>query len=343
MKSQLVTIALVSFLAVSASAQTATAYFPNDGLTTGSANAFPWNTQQAPVAPATGYCVVNIYPAAQLLAQGVTPGMRVAGLAFSPQTAAGGTMVQPNCKVFIGHAAAVTGPTLWINNMADPTSTWDTTVDGPLTVPGWAQYVWAPIPMRGSACFIWDGIRDLVLMITHGGGWTGSYSPVSSPSPGYTRHGVTQFMPAPGTAQTTTGVLAPRLRVIFDTRPILTVNTSGGGIGDLSVSLSAVGPTIQEGYTLISTTTSGPLGAGGFLGLAPDFVTFTFLQTPPSIGNPLHWVAAPGVPGVYPNATFVLPAGTLSAFSGSAWDFVSVAFSPGLTTVELSCLQRVTF
>lgn len=332
-------LALVA-LAAAVPAQTTTVYFP-DNVTAGASNAFPWNTQGTPVAPNTGYTTVQIYPASVLAAQGALPGQKLSGLAFIPVTGAG-SMIQPNCRVYVGHAAATTGPTLWINNMVAPETIWDTSVDGPLSVPGWAANVWAPIPFRPVTNFFWNGVSDIVLMVSHAGGWTGSYSVQSAPAPGYTRHGTTQFLPPPGTAQTTTGVLAPRCRMILDCISTFAATTSGGGVGDFNLNPPAIGANMIEGYTLLSATTAAGLGAGSFFGINPDFLTFTFIQTPASFGNPLHWLA-PAPAGFYPAAPFTLLAGTMTPFAGQTWDFVSVAFAAGFSAYEVSCVSRVTF
>jgi hypothetical protein len=110
--------------------------------------------------------------------------------------------------------------------------------------------------VRGNNCFFWDGVRDVVLMFSQGGGYTGAYS-VTSAANLYTRHGVTTFMPAPGTTQTTTGVLGPRLRLIFDNNSPFAATTSGNGTGDFTMALGALAPGIVEGYTLLSSTTTG--------------------------------------------------------------------------------------
>jgi len=335
MKSFLATLGMVIGLCASTQAQTTyTAYFP-DNLTTGSSNAFPWNTGAT-----TGYTTVNIYPAATMLAQGIPAGAHLNGVALMPQ-AGSGSMTMPTAKVFIGHAAATTGPTLWINNMADPTTLWDTTIDGPLTTPGWTALTWAPVPVRGNNCFFWDGVRDVVLMFSQGGGYTGAYS-VTSAANLYTRHGVTTFMPAPGTTQTTTGVLGPRLRLIFDNNSPFAATTSGNGTGDFTMALGALAPGIVEGYTLLSSTTTGAQGAGPLFGIYPDLLTFSSLSnTPAGFGDPLHWIASPSIPGIWPAAPFQLPAGTLSFLAGQRWDAVVVAFGPNFNPIQTSCVSRI--
>jgi hypothetical protein len=82
-----------------------------------------------------------------------------------------------------------------------------------------------------------------------------------------------------------------------------------------------------EGYTLITTTPIGPLGSGPFFEIWPDAITLAVVNTPASVGNPLHFI--PGFAGVYPDAPFTLPAGTLSFLAGQVWDVDVVALGSG--------------
>lgn len=314
-------------------------YFP-DNTTTGSGNAFPWNTQSAPVAPNTGHTCLIVYPAATLLAQGGQASMKLVGLAFMPQTGSG-NLSAPNARVFVGHLAPQPiQSTAWISNMADPTSVWDTTVDGPLTTPGWTGLTWAPIPFSPSTNWVWDGVRDIVVMVSHGGGQTGGYTLLSSPTP-YPRHVNSQFMPAPGVATTSTGVLGPRMRMTFECPPIAT--TSGNGAGDLTLIVNTpFSGAIVEGYTLLSSTQVGNAGSGPLFGLWPDALTFAAIPTTPAVvGDPLHWVANHGIPGVWPLAPLQFPSPSLAFLAGQTWDVVLVGFGPNFTPAERSCVARL--
>ncbi len=121
----------------------------------------------------------------------------------------------------------------------------------------------------------------------------------------------------------------------------LSVTTTGGGTGDLSVSFTALDPTATEGFLLISGATTSPVGFGPVFGIFPDLLTWGVLQTSASPGNPLHFLV--GFPGIFPDVPFVLPPGVGTVFAGQTWDFVGVTFSTGYIGFQRSGVNRITW
>lgn len=122
----------------------------------------------------------------------------------------------------------------------------------------------------------------------------------------------------------------------------LIVLTSGGGVGDLQIiPIPPIGaPTMTTGYTLVTFLPAATLGAGPLFGIIPDAVTWQFLTIPASVGNPLHYVVAPGF---YPAFPFGVPAPTLASFAGQTADFVQVGLTATQTVAVFSNVARVTF
>ncbi|HYC77028.1 MAG TPA: hypothetical protein VEI02_05310 [Planctomycetota bacterium] len=122
---------------------------------------------------------------------------------------------------------------------------------------------------------------------------------------------------------------------------ILSFVTSGGGVGDLFVSISDLDPNAVSGYMLISADTSHPFKSGPLFGMWPDFTTWTILTDPaPAFpGNPLHFVC--NVPGVFPATPLTAPAGSLSFLGGSSWDVCALILGFGNAYVGVSNLIRV--
>lgn len=131
--------------------------------------------------------------------------------------------------------------------------------------------------------------------------------------------------------------------VITVLESVLQASSSGGGLGDLiivPVSTTCY-PTAFSGWTLASLS-GGTLstGSGPFLGLYPDQVTIDFILSPVGVGNPIHFLVAPGF---YPNAgPLVLPSGTVGGLSGVNLDLVQIMFDIGFNLVYLSNVARAT-
>ena len=336
-------LCVVILLASGVSAQVV--YFPDNMPATGGGNTIPYRDSSW---AASGYTSYHVYPAATLTAAGVPAGAVLTDLAIAPTntTGASGTINIPIAQVYFGHVA-VNPPTAgqWFNNVATPVTLWDTATDGPLTF-NWTADTWVshPIACHGSG-FTWDGVTDVIFYTSFagtgvpGGGWTGGFS--IHTGVGYTRHGLNQYLPATGTAPSTTGTSGIRIRLTFGAASCFGFSavTTGGGTGDLTLSLINVPAAVSEGFTLVTASTMGGVGSGPFFGIWPDGVTFSGIGSPAAVGNPLHFVA--GVPGVYPDAPFAVPAGTLSFLGGQVWDAVVVGLAPGLVYINRTNAVRL--
>jgi hypothetical protein len=139
-------------------------------------------------------------------------------------------------------------------------------------------------------------------------------------------------------ARTPAEILASYNGELFDEN-IFVATTTGGGVGDLSLSLTAINTTAVEGFTFISATPAPFVGGGPLLGIIPDALTWPILSLPPSVGNPLHFLV--GIPGVYPDVPFVVPAGSLSFLAGQTYEMVTMLLGPGLTWAGRSDVQRL--
>lgn len=323
------------------------AYFPDNVPSTGGANTIPYRESTWGV---SGYTSYHVYPAAVLTAAGVPAGAFLTDLALAPTNATGasGTINIAISKVTIGHLALnppVAGQ--WLNNVATPTTLWDTATDGPLTFP-WTADTWVshPIACHGAG-FAWDGVTDVIFFqtmagtSTPGGGWTGGFSVHSAPTGSYIRHGLNAYNPTVGTAPSTTGVLGMRIRMTFGSSGCFGLNatTTGGGVGDLNLSLINLPLATVEGFLLATSTTVGIAGSGPVFGIWPSAVMFDCINSPAAAGNPLHFLA--GFPGVWPDAPIFVPPGALSGLAGQTWDIVVVALGAGLTYVNHTNTARL--
>ena len=124
---------------------------------------------------------------------------------------------------------------------------------------------------------------------------------------------------------------------------VFSATTSGFGTGDLTITpVPNLGvPAMTEGYTLISFTPAPTVGTGPFFGMIPDALTFSVINTPAAPGNPLHFVA--GIPGLFPNAPFAVPAGSLTSLTGVTADFSQVCLGPGFSLLYWTPVSRLTF
>lgn len=120
------------------------------------------------------------------------------------------------------------------------------------------------------------------------------------------------------------------------------MTTSGGGVGDLTAQIFNMPPTTNEGFTLVSFDTTGPVGLGPLFGLYPDQLTIQALTSPAASTNPLHFVA-PFVPGTYPVAPFSYPPGALASFAGMSLDGQVFVFDATNNFLGATGVSRVTF
>ena len=118
--------------------------------------------------------------------------------------------------------------------------------------------------------------------------------------------------------------------------------TTGGGVGDLLIAPvpTTCYPSTVQGWTLASFTALNPVGGGPFGGLYPDTTTISFLQSPPSPGDPIHFLPAPFL---YPNVPLNVGAGAYSHFAGTAIDAMQVLCGPGFGILRITNVVRITF
>jgi hypothetical protein len=96
-----------------------------------------------------------------------------------------------------------------------------------------------------------------------------------------------------------------------------------------------------KGYTLVSGATAGNVGSGPFFGIGFDAITLQFIQTPPDVGNVIHFVATPTT---YPNTgTLTYPPGFFAPLVGLTLDAVMVFQAPNGSLLHWSNVSRVSF
>jgi hypothetical protein len=314
-------------------AQNTLVEFPDNLLSTGATNTQPFNSGTT----TTGFTSFMVYPGistpnfpTSLQSSGVQPGSFLTEIAVVP-VASGTYTSGPNLQIHVGHLLnPVTSPSGWLSNLDNPVLIYDAATHGVLSFP-YTLNTYAPILSMAANSFAWDGVRDVGVMISCGPGATSGMSMRTAGFPtgiGYVRHGTTSYAPAPGTAQTTTGILGMRMRMTFAPGFELIASTGGGGLGDLSMSLALIPAGTALGFNFITADTTGPLGQGPFFGLVPDATTWFILQQPAAPGNPLNWV--PGY-GFFPDVPFTVPPGVLSFLAGQSWRLCNVAFDANFT------------
>jgi hypothetical protein len=130
-----------------------------------------------------------------------------------------------------------------------------------------------------------------------------------------------------------------KVRLGYAPDNLLVAATTGGGAGDLSLTLSMITAGAVEGYTLPTATAIGAVGSGPFFGIWPSSITFDVIAIPAAVGNPLHFIV--GVPGVFPDVPFSVPSPALAFLAGQTWDIVAVILGPGLTYLGKSSPSRL--
>ena len=199
-----------------------------------------------------------------------------------------------------------------------------------------------------AAGFAWDGVTDVIFYSSFagtgvpGGGWTGGFSIHSAPraTPGTAqrippdhRHGA-HARPARSACGSASRSALPSCFGLVGT-------TTGGGTGDLNltvINLSA--RRSPRGSRSSRPRRSATLGSGPFFGIWPDGAHVPGHRDSGrrSATRSISW---PESPGVYPDAPFIVPPGTLSFLGGQVWDAVVVALAPGLVYVNRTNVVRL--
>ncbi len=133
-----------------------------------------------------------------------------------------------------------------------------------------------------------------------------------------------------------------RTNLISVSQYVFHAMTTGGGTGDLTlIGVPTLGaPSMTQGYTLISFTPAATVGGGPAAGLLPDAIFWSIFSSPAAPGNVLHFITSPGI---YPDAVFYVPPGSLSFLQGTTADFVEVGLTAASQLVLVSNVDRVTF
>lgn len=207
-------IASLALLAPLARGQYVDAFVPDGDATTGvAANSIPFNPNFG--AQPGAFTQMIIVSAAQLAAQGVTPGAQLYDLALAPSGT--GTLTMSTFKLRIGHLPTPYPAPQFLSAFNDSTMLYDTDASGPYS---WTVIgnTWCSFGLGGGG-FTWDGMSDVGVYSTHQGltlssaqGWPGTFW----------RGGVATRLYAPGYQASTASVMsasALKVRLSFATGP----------------------------------------------------------------------------------------------------------------------------
>ena len=207
-------IASLALLAPLARGQYVDAFVPDADATMGvAANSIPFNPNFG--AQPGAFTQMIIVSAAQLTAQGVTPGAQLYDLALAPSGT--GTLTMNSFKLRIGHLPTPYPAPQLLSAFNDATTLYDTDASGPYswTVNG---NTWCSFGLGGGG-FTWNGTSDVGVYSTHQGltltsaqGWPGTFW----------RGGVATRLYAPGYEAATASVMsasALKVRLSFATGP----------------------------------------------------------------------------------------------------------------------------
>lgn len=165
-------------LALATSAATAQVFgFDDDDPATGVVNAFPFSASTT-----TGQTSLHAYRAAGLVARGLCPGAVLIDVAVAPASGTSGTYSVPQARVQVGHlTTSPPVPGAWTTHLDQPVTVHDL-ASGPYTFP-WAFDTYSSLPGFGASAFVWDGVRDIGILITTSAGATGTFSSRRSNEP----------------------------------------------------------------------------------------------------------------------------------------------------------------
>ncbi|HYC78635.1 MAG TPA: hypothetical protein VEI02_13490 [Planctomycetota bacterium] len=304
-------VALLALAAVPLRSQTPFAYYPDDNVApnySAPGGWFPWFTNT------TGIRIQFLVPASVFTTQGMTS-LGSIGFFTGGSTPASTNATFSIFQVRIGPAALPALTNTFDNNLLPGTET--LVYDAPFSTYPFSTGQWTDLPF--SAPYALPGgaiIVDVRSQIPVGGAYLAST--VSSTVPRVVNSAYT------GQATGTLGASSGSKMRFAPGGNHLTVVTSGGGVGDLFVSLSDLDPAAASGFVFVTADVAHPVGTGPFFGIWPDGFTWPILTMPAAPGNPLHFLS--GFPGLFPDVPFQLPAGTLSFLGGTSWDFACALF-----------------
>ncbi len=307
-------------------AQTPFIYHPDDNTApnySAPAGWYPWFTN------VTGSRVQTIVPASAL--SNVTGGLTSLGAFLGIASSSGTSVTFSQVSITLATATAPTMTTTFANNFVPGTAVQvlnATNVVIASPVNGWYDFQFT-VPYAYSAG---DLLVDVVCQISGVSYFSSSVSTL-----------VPRLVAATYTGQATgaysTGS-GNKYRFGYDPSNRLFATSLGSGSGDLTLSVQNLSPLATEGFLLISTDATHPLGTGPLLGLYPDALTWQILTEPLTLGSPFHFPCNVGL-GLFPDAPLVAPPGSLSFLAGQSWDFGFVVFGPGFTYIGRSPANRV--
>lgn len=148
----------------------------------GTLNAIPWHV-------ATGNTSLHVYSATLLRQWGVCAGAQLVDLAVAAAASGSGVYNAPQCTLAIGHLLVdPPSPGAWATHLDAPAIVHDLAA-GPFAF-GWTQAIWNPLPGVAAAGFVWDGQRDIGVLLSTSPGTTGTF--LTGTSSGL-RHHVAMF------------------------------------------------------------------------------------------------------------------------------------------------------
>jgi hypothetical protein len=309
-------------------AQTPYVFHPDDNTTayTAPINNFPWYTTT------TGYRAQTIFPASALLnvAGDITSIAPFLGVSTPAGTA---TVTYTVIQVTIGRAASPTLTTTFANNIVPGTGVQvlnltNLTVNSPVN--GWYDIpLQIPFTYTGG-----DLVLDVTTQVPSAVYFSSSVGGSTAPVPRLTASGLA---PVTGSVSTSGGT---KYRLGYNPINRLIASTTGNGAGDLTLAVQNLVPNATEGFLLISTDATHPLGTGPMLGLWPDALTWQIVMEPLALGSPFHFPCNTGF-GLFPDQPLSVPAGSLSFLAGPSWDFGFAVFAPGFNYLGRSPVNRV--
>lgn len=307
------------------SAQTPLVYYPDDNTGTSyaaPAGWYPWYTN------VTGSRVQTIIPASALTS--VTSSIISLGSFLGPGTN-GSLVTYSQIQITLATAAAPTLTSTFAANSVPGTAVQvlnatNVVIQGPINA-------WYDFPF--TTPYNYAGGDLLVDIITQISGTAYFGTSVSSLVPRLTA--ATYTGQATGTLGSASGC---KYRLGYDPSNLLNATTSGFGTGDLTLSVTNLSLLATEGFLLISTDATHPVGTGPLVGLYPDALTWQLLSEPLTLGSPFHFPCNSGF-GLFPDAPLLVAPGSLSFLAGQSWDFGFVVFGAGFTYIGKSPAKRV--
>jgi hypothetical protein len=210
-------------------------------------------------------------------------------------------------------------------------------VNGPFAFDA-SDDTWSPFNLGTN--FIWNGVDDIAIYITTqtaaAPGWGGDahrLSELRSFATGYN---------AP--VSTTSDSAALKIGLATSSNrldPDFGICVRAFSNSAATLQFANIPPNAVSGLTLISLTPTFPASSGPVFGIWPDPLVWNIAFTPPTPGGLFAWTA--NLPGLFPTVPLVLPAGTMTPFSGMTWDFVGLAFGPGQNLLGATNVAQVTW